>query len=419
MSDTRVDRDLLLNGMLFSYKAKSKEGAIILGTMEAVDRFSASRDLRSRDISPISINEKKENSFPGLAIFDNIFSKVSAGELIILTKNLSGMLKAGLSLGRALSVLEKQTKKPVLNKILLSIFADVNSGETLSTALSKFPNVFSTLFVSMTRAGEESGNLSGSLSEIGLNLEKSHSLNGKVKGALIYPGVILSAMVVIGVLMFAFVVPTLANTFKELGVTLPTSTRVVIWFGNFFSNNLLLTFVLIIGLGFGLFKLVRAKFMAKYIDYVVIRLPVIGNLAKELNTARTARTISSLLNSGVSITRAVEITEDVVQNIYYKQVLREAKIGIEKGANFSLIFQENSNLYPIMMSEMIEVGEETGKLADMLLQIAIFYEEEIENKTKNLSTIIEPILMIFIGAGVGFFAISMISPLYSILDSVN
>jgi type IV pilus assembly protein PilC len=229
----------------------------------------------------------------------------------------------------------------------------------------------------------------------------------------------MSAMVVIGVLMFAFVVPTLASTFKELGVVLPTSTRVLIFFGNFFSNNLILTFVILICASFGLVSLFRAQFMAKYIDFAVVRFPLIKNLAKELNTARTARSMSSLLASGVSITRAVEITEDVVQNIYYKKVLNEAKTLVEKGSPFSQAFAANVNLYPIMMSEMIQVGEETGKLSDMLIQIASFYEEEVENKTKNLSTIIEPLLMVVIGAGVGFFAISMISPLYSILGSIE
>jgi len=214
-------------------------------------------------------------------------------------------------------------------------------------------------------------------------------------------------------------VPTLANTFKSLGVTLPFSTRLLIFFGNFFSNNLILTFIIIIGLAFGLYSLFRAKFTAKYIDYIVIKLPTIGTLAKELNTARTARTMSSLLLSGVSITRALEITEDVVQNIYYKKVLKEAEEAIEKGAPFSQAFEAHTDLYPIMMSEMIQVGEETGKLSDMLLQVASFYEEEVEDKTKNLSIIVEPILMILIGAGVGFFAISMISPLYSILGSIN
>jgi len=407
------------SAMLFSYRAKSKTGEISEGILEASDRLFLARDLRSRGFIPVSITEKSKSFIGQLAVFVNMFSKVSVAEQIILTKNLSGMLKAGLSLARALSVLRKQTKNSTLSKVLTSISDDINSGETLSSGLSKFPNVFSKLFVSMTRAGEESGNLASALSDVGMNLEKAHSLTKKIQGALIYPGVILSAMVVIGVLMFAFVVPTLAGTFKELGVTLPLSTRVLIAMGNFFSENLILTFVIIVAGALGIYFFFRAKFMKKYIDFAIVRFPLIGNLARELNTARTARTLSSLLSSGVSIIRAVEITEDVVQNVYYKKVLEEARIATEKGAPFYQAFEQNNKLYPVMMAEMIEVGEETGKLSDMLLQIALFYEEEVENKTKNLSTIIEPLLMVVIGAGVGFFAISMISPLYSILGSIN
>ena len=389
------------------------------GVLYSEDRLTLARELRSHGNIPLLIRAKNESLIDRISALTGLFSRISVNEQIILTKNLSGMLKAGLSLYRALSVLKKQTKNSKLGKILTSLADEINSGGTLSSGLLKFPDVFSKLFISMTKAGEESGNLAGALSDIGMNLEKSNSLTKKVRGALIYPGIILSAMVVIGVLMFAFVVPTLAATFKSLGVALPVPTRILIFFGNFFSNNLILTFCIIIGIVFGFYLLFRAKFMAKYIDYVTIKIPVIGNLAKELNTARTARTISSLLLAGVSITRAVEITEDVVQNIYYKKVLSDAKIAIEKGAPFSEVFGANNKLYPVMMSEMIQVGEETGKLSDMLLEIALFYEAEVENKTKNLSTIIEPVLMIVIGAGVGFFAISMISPLYSILGSIK
>ncbi len=405
--------------MLFSYRAKSKEGEVVEGTLESESRFALARELRSRGSVPISVNAIGEGSFLKRLDFKNIFGRVKLSEQIIFTKNLSGMLRAGLSLHRALSVLRKQTKNPVLNNILISLSSNINSGETFSSGLAKFPRVFSKLFVSMVRAGEESGNLSGALSDVGLNLEKSHSLNKKVTGALIYPGVILCAMVVIGILMFSFVVPTLARTFKELEVDLPLSTRIIVSTGNFFSSHLLLSFV-IFGLSLvGFYLFFRAKFMAKYIDYVVLRLPVIGTLSKELNTARTTRTLSSLLLSGVSIVKAVQITKDVVQNVYFKDVLDEVAVSVEKGAPFAEAFQAHPKLYPIMMSEMIEVGGETGKLSDMLLQVAIFYEGEIENKTKNLSTIIEPVLMIVIGSAVGFFAISMISPLYSVLNNIK
>jgi len=405
--------------MLFSYSAKLKTGEIFEGTLEASDRFSVAREIKSHGDTPLSITEKRESFDGKFASLLSIFSKVSVNEQIILTKNLSEMIKSGLSLSRAISVLKKQTKNPTLDKILVSLSADINAGETLSQGLAKFPAVFSKLFTSMIRAGEESGNLAGALSDIGMNLEKSNALTKKIRGALIYPGVIFSAMIVIGILMFAFVVPTLAGTFKELGVDLPLSTRIIIGLGTFFSNNLILTFVLLIAIFFGFFMLFRAKFIAKYIDFIILKTPIIGNLARELNTARTARTMSSLLLSGVSITRAVEITQDVVQNIFYKEVLEEAKIMVEKGFSFSKAFETSPKLFPVMMSEMIQVGEETGKLSDMLIQIAVFFEEEIENKTKNMSTIIEPVLMIFIGAAVGFFAISMISPLYSVLGNIK
>lgn len=404
--------------MLFLYRTKSKNGEILEGVMEATDRFSLARELKSNGNIPISISEKRK-SFILSPIFQNIFSRVSVSEQIILAKNLSGMLRAGLSLYRALSVLEKQTKNSKLSKILISLSNEINFGGTLSSGLSKFPNVFPNIFVSMTRAGEESGNLAGALSEVALNLEKAHSLTKKVKGALIYPGIIISAMIVIGILMFAFVVPTLAKTFQELNVQLPASTKFIIFLGNLFSQHLFLSLVLIIGFVFGIISLFRAHFMAKYIDFVVLKIPIIGNLAKKVNTARTARTMSSLLLAGVSITRAIKITEDVVQNVYFKKVLREAKEEIEKGASFSSAFESNSHLYPVMVSEMIQVGEETGKLSDMLLDIAVFYEEEIENKTKNMSTIIEPALMIIVGVAVGFFAVSMISPLYSVMENIK
>ncbi len=404
--------------MFFLYKAKTKNGEVFDGVMESRDRFSLSRELHAKGYIPLSVKEKKDGG-DIMTYINSLFSGVKTAELIILTKNLSGMLKAGLSLSRALSVLQKQTKNPTLNNILTSVSNGINAGDTLSSGLAKFPKVFSSLFVSMVRAGEESGNLSNALNDIGLNLEKSHSLNKKITGALIYPGVILSAMVVIGILMFAFVVPTLASTFKELGVKLPTSTQVIIFVGNFFSAHLFWTFVILFVFALCVFLLLRAKFIARYADFLVVRLPMIGTLAKELNTARTARTMSSLLNSGVSITRAVEITENVVQNVYYRKVLEETKVAIEKGASFSIAFKANPKLFPIMMAEMIQVGEETGKLSEMLANVATFYEEEIDNKTKNLSTIIEPILMVFIGAGVGFFAISMIFLFYSILGSIG
>jgi type IV pilus assembly protein PilC len=405
--------------MNFSYKAKTKDGVIIEDVMESHDKFSLLREHKSRGSTILSIKEKKNNSFDLNKVFQRFFGGISVQEQIIFTKNLSGMLKAGLSLSRAISVLQKQTKNQKYNQILTALNSEIDAGGTLSSGLAKFPNIFSKLFVSMTRAGEESGNLAVSLAEIGTNLEKSHSLSKKIKGALIYPGVILSAMILIGILMFAFVVPTLAKTFKDVGAELPGSTKFIIMLGDFFSNYLILSLVGVVVIITGSIFLFRAKFMAKYVDFAILKIPTIGEMAKQLNTARTTRSLASLLISGVPILRAIEITEDVVQNFYFKKILNEAKISIEKGSFLSEIFKENPNFYPIMMSEMVQVGEETGKLSDMLLQIAVFYEEEIDSKTKNLSTIIEPFLMVIIGAAVGFFAISIVSPIYKVMENVK
>lgn len=405
--------------MLFSYKAKTKDGVIFEEVLESADRFTLASEIRSRGQIPLSISEKKEGMVKLNKTFQTLFSKVSIQEQILFTKNLSGMLKAGLALYRAISVLEKQNKNPAMNKILLALGAEIDAGGTLSSGLEKFPKVFSNLFVSMVRAGEESGNLDKALTEVGENLEKSHSLTKRIKGALMYPSVIIVAMLFIGVLMFAFVVPTLAKTFKATGAKLPASTQFIISLGDFFSNHLGASLISIVAIIVGVVYLFKASFMQKYIDFVIIRLPVVGTMVKEINTARTARTMSSLLTSGVSITRVIEITKDVVQNVNYKKVLDRAKEFIERGSPLSEVFKSRPDLYPIMMSEMMQVGEETGKLSDMLLDIALFYEEEVDNKTKDLSTIIEPVLMVFIGVAVGIFAVSMLSPMYSVMEGIK
>ncbi len=292
-------------------------------------------------------------------------------------------------------------------------------GEGLSDGMAKYPKVFSTLFVSMVRAGEESGKLAPSLTEIGSNLEKSYNLTRKVKGAMTYPTVIISAMFLIGILMMIYVVPTLTGTFKELNIELPASTKLVIWISDTLSSSPLLVFAALIGFVFLMRAFIRAERTQPFIDIFVLRLPVVGNIIREMNSARTARTLSSLLASGVDVTRALQITKDVVQNVHYKRLIQKAVDSVQKGVPLSSVFKERIDLYPVMVGEMMEVGEETGKFGDMLLDIANFYEAEVESKTKDLSTIVEPVLMILIGAAVGFFAVSMITPMYSLMDTIG
>lgn len=313
--------------------------------------------------------------------------------------------------------MERQAKGK-FKKILGELNESISKGNTFSDSTKNYPEVFSQLFVSMVKAGEESGNLSLALNNIGMQMEKSYQLTRKIRGALMYPAVIFSLMAVIGVLMMVYMVPTLTSTFVGLGIKLPLSTRIIIAISDFLKGYFLFvilgTFISIFGLIVSL-KTNRGK---RLIDTIIIRIPVIGNIVKQINSARTARTLSSLLSSGVDIVIAIGVTKDVIQNHYYKDVLDEIQNVIQKGDQISTVFSAHNNLYPLFVGEMVSVGEETGKIGEMLLSVATFYEEEVDQQTKDMSSVIEPVLMIFIGVAVGFFAISMLGPTYSLADAL-
>jgi type IV pilus assembly protein PilC len=402
--------------MKFTYKGRDKAGAMVTGTIIANDKAEALTSIKDLGVTPMVLAEKKGLSFNGEI---TLFKRVKLSEKIIFTKNIAGMLRAGLPLSRSLEVLNKQTTNSYFKTIIKTILETIDKGETFSDGLAKYPTIFSSLFISMVRAGEESGGVPGALSEIGMNLEKSYDLNRKVKSAMMYPMIIVCAIFLIGILMFIYVVPTLTKTFKDLGTKLPFSTQIVVGLSDFINNHLILLILGIALLGGLVYGALHMAITKRWIDYLSVRVPVLGTLVQEINAARTARTLSSLLTSGVSISRAITITKEVVQNSYYKNILNEVEIAIEKGEPMSGVFKSYVQYYPVMVGEMMEVGEETGKLSDMLLDIAAFYENEVDAKTKDLSTIIEPVLMIFIGAAVGFFAVSMLSPMYSIMDNIN
>lgn len=404
--------------MKFKYKVQNKNNEIIEGIADSQDRFTLARELREKGTSPIFIEEIKDKA-NFFSMKGNIFGKISLSQKIMFTNNLSGMLSAGLALSRALTILEKQSKNQALSNVLKGLEEDINKGNSLSDGMKKFPKVFSGVFIPMVHSGEESGNLPKILTEIGLNLKKSYDLKKKIKGAMTYPTIILIAMAGIGTFMMIYVVPTLTKTFKDLGTELPSSTKFIIWLSDTISQNILsfLVFIIVVVLGIIFFS--KLKPVRRFFDKLILYIPVIGKIVKEVNTARTARTLSSLLLSGVNISNALSITEEVLQNVHYKEVVHKSISSVEKGTVLSASFKENPFLYPIMMGEMIEVGEETGNLSQMLLDVANFYETEVDNKTKDLSTIIEPILMVFIGGAVGFFAVSMISPMYSVMDNIK
>ncbi len=343
---------------------------------------------------------------------------MKADEKINFARNLSAMLKAGLAISKSLAILERQTKNATFKKVVSSLNEEISKGGTLSLGLLKYPNIFSPLFVSMVRSGEESGGLSEALNVVSIQMERNNSLVKKVRGAMIYPAIILSVMLIIGVIMLIYVIPTLTSTFKELNVELPASTRAIISVSDFLTNHTLLFIMILIGTVSASLFGSKLPAVRRLFDFIIIRIPIIGNIVKEVYAARVARTLSSLLSAGVEVVSSLLIARDVVQNSFYKETLIEASENVKKGKPMSLVFLANSKLYPVLVGEMMAVGEETGKLSEMLGRLAEFYEEEVEQKTKNMSTIIEPFLMVFIGAAVGFFAVAMISPTYSVLNTI-
>lgn len=401
--------------MKFAYKGRNTQGALVQGSISADTKVDALASLKESGVMVLVMTEERGISLGAIALFN----RVKLSEKIMFAKNISGMLHAGLPLSRALEVLGKQVTNAYFKSILTKLLATIDGGGTFSEGLAMFPAIFSPLFVAMVKSGEESGTLPTSLTEIAQNLEKSYALNRKIKSALMYPSIILCAIILIGILMFIYVVPTLTKTFKELNVELPLSTRIVVGISDVISNHILLLVLGLVVVVGGLVWALRTPRIRHALDRVIVRVPVLGPLIQEVNAARTTRTLASLLMSGVSIGRAITITKDVLQNNQYKKVLGEVEGAIERGEPMSSVFVQYTHLYPVMVGEMIRVGEETGKLSDMLVDIATFYEGEVDAKTKDLSTIIEPVLMIVIGAAVGFFAVSMLSPMYSIMDNIQ
>lgn len=403
---------------VFKFKATNQEGKVYEGTQEAQDKFALYRELKKGGNLVIMAEEQRQKKGINFKSFDVLFGKVKAREKIMFARNLGSMLEAGLSLSRILSVMERQTKNKKLKDVLIKINDQVKAGKTLSEALKDFPKIFPPLFVYMVKAGEESGSLAESLKILANQLEKNYLLQKRIKGALIYPSIIITLMVIIAILMLIFIVPTLTTTFKELKVELPLSTQMVIFVSDSLKNNTVMLLGGVAALVIGIISALKTKKGRRLRDRVVLHIPLISPLIKEANAARTARTLSSLLSSGVDYVVAIEITRDVIQNSYFKEVLEEAREKIQKGDPISAIFIKHEKLYPVFVGEMMSVGEETGQLAHMLLGVATYYENEVEQKTKDMSTIIEPFLMVIIGLGVGFFAIAMISPTYSVLNNI-
>ncbi len=405
--------------MLFSYKAVKKDGTRYEGTLEAADKFALYKKLHEDGETVLEAAQEKTKKLSVSNILSLSIGGTKMVDRIMFAKNLAAMLRAGLPLARALTVLERQMTGKVWKPIFKALGEDLAKGTNFSTALSAFPKTFSGLFVSMVAAGEESGSLSQSLSIVAEQLEKNYLLQKKVRGAMMYPAIILTIMLIIGILMLVFVIPKLTATFKEFGADLPFATKLVINTSSFFEAHYIVIIIGIIGTVTGLYFFFKTALGKRFLGKAVLKLPVIGPIAIQVNSARVTRTFSSLLSSGVEVVTAIKITADVVQNVHYKEMLTRTAEDIQKGSTIQSLFLPRGDLYPSFVAEMIGVGEETGTLSKTLFEVAIFYENEVDQKTKDMSTIIEPFLMVFIGGAVGFFALAMVSPIYSLSDKIG
>lgn len=402
--------------MLFEYKAKKMTGEETSGTMEAAGKNELAHKLREMGFVPILAREKgKERQR------DSFLSKIgfiSAADKIMFSRNLSVMMAAGLPVTRALEILSRQTANKIFSRAIVALMDEARKGNPLSEAMKSYPKIFSKLFVAMVKTGEESGQLSGALDVAGQQIEKDHSLVKRIRGAMMYPSIIVAAMILIGIFMFIYVVPTLVATFSGLKMKLPLSTRVIIFISDVIAGHFYLFIIGLFAAVFALIWFIRTEIGRMFLSNILLRIPLISSVVKKINSARTSRTLAAMISSGVNIVEALTITRDVLQNGKYKKVLDLAIGDVQKGVPISSAFKNASGLYPVLLGEMIAVGEETGKISEMLGRLADFYEEEVAEATKNLTTIIEPILMIFIGAAVGLFAFSMISPMYSMMNGV-
>ncbi|MBI2100755.1 MAG: type II secretion system F family protein [Candidatus Vogelbacteria bacterium] len=404
--------------MKFYYRARDKEGKEVAGEREAPDRFALAREMRAEGLIPLSA--KPENPTLNRARLKRwlAFGRVKTKDKIVFASNLSAMVAAGLSLARALAVMERQAGSKRFRQVIAELAAKIRAGAGLSPALAAFPDVFPPVFVAMVAAGEESGKLPQSLDIVAEQMMKNYDLRRQVRGAMIYPVIIVIVIILIGILMMIFLVPNLTAIFEELHAALPLSTRLVIALSNFLSQHTLIFLISLLTLVLLIIAYFRTSHGQRSASWLVLHLPLIAPLAKEVNSAATMRTLSSLISSGVGMVEALTITRRVVQNHYYQLVIDAAGAKVEKGQTLSSVFKDHERLYPVLVGEMTEVGEETGKLADMLLRGAVFYEAEVNQATKNLSTVIEPVLMIIIGLAVGFFAVSMIGPIYSLSENL-
>jgi len=403
--------------MDYSYRARKKDGEIEIGEFSAPSRQAVVTELRNRGLTPVHLAETTRPSLSAVGL-TALLGHISLFDKLTFVKNLAVLIRAGVPAPRALKILSVQTTNRRFRDVLLDLSKNVESGISLSQSFAKYPEIFSGLYVSLAEVGEASGNLDANLDYLVTLLQRENELVRKTKGALTYPIVVIATLLLVGVLMFIFVLPKLTATFKDLNVELPVMTRILVAAVDLLSKNSFLSVVIVAAVFGGLVFFFRSSIGRIFSQKAAINLPIISGITKKINLARFTLTLSMLLKSGMQIVPSLAMTYRSLGNMYYSDAVTQAGNGVRVGVSLSASLEKYPKLFPTLLTQMIKVGEEAGTIEEMLRQMGEYYETEVDQIMKNLSSIIEPILMLIIGVVVAVMALALIMPIYSISQAM-
>jgi len=386
------------------------------GTIDAPTEEQAVTSLHLKELIVLSVRPVEKSFFKGDLLL--LFNRPSKKDLIVFTRQLATLIEADVPLLESLSILSQQIEKESLKKIIVMVMGNIEGGASLSVALSEHEREFDRFFVSMIRVGEVAGKLQETLAYLADYLERSSSLASKIRGALFYPVFVLSSLVIVVVVMMTTVIPQLLTIIKDSGVTdLPLPTRILVGVTNFFNSYILFLIIAIITIIVGLYYYCRTQSGRVFWDRLKIRIPKFGKIVRDLYLARIAETLSTLIHAGVPILEGVEITADVVGNDVYKSILIEAKKSVQNGGTLSSIMSQYKE-FPYLVSSMIATGERTGRTDFMLQHVLKFYKTEAENDIQLISQLIEPLLILLLGLGVGTLVAAVLLPIYGLINTI-
>ncbi len=394
---------------IFKYVAKNEYSETIKGKVEAKNKSQAAAALISRNLLVIEIKQLGEQSFS--QIKSMIFG-IKQTDLVNFTRQLATMISAGLPLATALSILTDQSK-PEMSALVTKILKEIEGGSTFAQALEKQKGAFSRVYIQLVRAGEVGGVLDDVLERLAVTMEKQKDFRAKTKGAMIYPVIVLLAMFGVGAIMMIFVIPKLTEMYKDFGTELPITTKLLIWTSEFMVSFWWLGLLMIGGLLVGLHYWQKTKKGEEAIDQLLLKVPIVGVLRTKIVLTEFSRTLALLMSAGVSLLEALDVVAQALNSVTYRNILLAVKNQVEKGTALSQAFSHYEDV-PSILPQMIAVGEETGKMDEILFKLSEYYEKESEYAVKNLTTAIEPIIMIILAIGVGLMVISIIMPIYSL-----